>query len=149
MIDRNLMAPFTAEELDRLGLDRQGDTLIAFDLKDLFAADATGKTHAVALSVGPLPSPKIENLIFAAPFMYQQYGRLYKIAEAMLSACEQLNAEYQKIGYPAGAFGTLAFERTLTDLQDRILEARRCAVVGPLQLAEEIKRQGLTQRKPK
>jgi len=144
-LDNNLMKPLTSEELDVIGLDRQGDTLIAFDVKEMMANP--GKPFHV-LAVGPLPSHKLENLIYAAPFMYQRLGDLYRALEGLVTMCEQINALAVKEHGEADYVAT-AIERHATDMQDRVLEARRCAVVGPVTLALEINRHVLTRRKPK
>lgn len=141
----DLSKPFTETELDVLGLDREGDTLLAFDLNDMLANP--NKPFAV-LAIGPLPSIKAENLIYAAPFMYQRLGNLYRALEGLVEMCERLNAEAVKT-YGEKDYVATAIERHATEMQDRVLEARRCAVVGPVTLAAEIQRHLLTRPKPK
>lgn len=145
--DTDMTKPFTSEELDVLGLDcTNNNILVAFNVGELSKEDL----NALEMSVLPIcggPPPKLANLLYASSFMYQQIGRTFRILEGMVSTCEALSAQAAARGERDRT--AEGFYKALTDIQDRLLEARRCAVVGPVALAAEIHAERLTQTKKK
>lgn len=138
-IGTDLDKPFTEAELEVLGLYVDSGLLLAFDVNQIAQA-ATANQDAMLGIVGEAPSSKVRNLLLAAPFMYRHVSVVYNMLQVLTDQLPMLALE------PAVA---AMFEHMFTEMQNRILEARRCAVIGPDALNKEITSQLLTMRKPK
>lgn len=128
--------PFTDEELATLGIEQIPGALLAFDLRDV------GQPYPLAgMNVGPELSPKLLNLVQAAPHMYQQLGRQFAMLQSVIDFLEVVADGTKKATGQVPSF-VPHMVNTFTEMQNLILQARRVAVEGPEQVAKEMRAGG-------
>lgn len=134
-LNADLTKPLTDDELNYVGVEVVNDQLALFDLRDV----PNSYAGLPMLLIGPVPVPKIMNLLQAAPHMYQALGRHYSMLQSVIDHLESTNALVKKQTGEAWGFAE-GLANTFTQMQTELLNARRVACVGPLQVAEEMRR---------
>lgn len=133
-LNSDLRKPLTDDELNFVGIDVVQEQLALFDLRDILHPGGLPM-----LLVGPVPPPKVMNLLQAAPHMYQCLGREYAMLQSLIDHLETVNADVKKQTGSGWVFAE-GLVNTFSQMQIELLNARRVACEGPLKVAEEMRR---------
>lgn len=130
---------FTDEEIEALALSTDiNGAVLAFDIFQL--RDDSPYPKQPLVMYGSIPT-KIDYLVCAAPYLYQELGRQFQIMQSMIDLLETITDRVDKAG--GGELSTLlkGFGKTLNNMQEHILLARRVATDGPVKVNEDIRKE--------
>ncbi len=130
------LIPFTDAEIRDLGLDEIDGLVVAVSLKEL------NSNPLVLASVGmfalPHVSPKLHNLIFAAPFMYRALCHHFVALEQMITQLELVSASLVKSEVQPPLFLKQMTDH-MNELQTFITDMCRTATEGAEKVAKELR----------
>jgi hypothetical protein len=133
-LNQHTPAPFTDEEIRNLALDFSNDVCVAIDVRDL--PNVNGIT-VLPMFVPSTISPKLHNLMLAAPHMYRGLAYNWQAFEDMRTLLDELNVVFERtLGDKIAGIAIL--EQTMCEIQDLTMAFMRAATEGPEKVAKEL-----------